>query len=238
MTDMRCAIMQPTYLPWAGYFNLISQVDFFVFLDDVQFEKQSWQSRNRILLNETYHFLSVPVRHVSLTQKIGEVECEDKHKWREKHVRMLKYTYAKHAFHDEMYEATFDLIQDRSITRLADLNIQLIKRFSHLLGLKALFVLSSTLPIEGKRSNRLFHICQELGCDEYVSPVGSADYLQKDGVFDQSSPVRLTFQNYQLSPYAQKGASEFVSHLSVVDVLANLGWDQAREYVMTGKVSF
>ena len=59
---MRCAIMQPTYLPWAGYFNLISQVDRFVFLDDVQFEKQSWQTRNRILLQGEECLISVPVR--------------------------------------------------------------------------------------------------------------------------------------------------------------------------------
>ncbi|MED4585432.1 WbqC family protein [Brevibacillus choshinensis] len=230
--------MQPTYLPWAGYFNLISQVDFFVFLDDVQFEKQSWQSRNRILLNETYHFISVPVKHLSLTQKIREVECEDKHNWREKHVRLLKYTYTKHAFQNEMCEAVFDLIQDKKITLLADLNIRLIKRLSHHLGLETPFFLSSELLIEGNRSSRLLNICKKLGCDEYVSPVGSAEYLQDDGVFDQSSPVRLSFQNYKPSAYAQKGASEFVSHLSIVDVLANLGWEQARQYVMTGRVSF
>ncbi len=235
MTFMRCAIMQPTYLPWAGYFNLISQVDVFVFLDDVQFVKRSWQSRNRILMNGNPYFITVPVNHVSRSQKICEVECNYHQNWREKHIRTVEQTYAKHAYKEEMYQATFDLIGNTAITRLADLNIRLIKRWSHHLGLKTPFLLSSDLQAEGKRSSRLFHICQKIGCTEYVSPIGAAAYLQEDQVFAESSPVRLSFQTYQPSAYQQKGAVQFVSHLSLVDVLANLGWEQTREYVLTGR---
>ena len=58
---MKISIMQPTYLPWSGYFSMIKNADIFVFLDDVQFDKRSWQQRNRILLNKKETFLTVPV---------------------------------------------------------------------------------------------------------------------------------------------------------------------------------
>ena len=69
---MRCVIMQPTYMPWAGYLHLIDQADVFVFLDDVQFEKQSWQNRNRVLVRGAPHWLTVPVlrQHLSVQPSV------------------------------------------------------------------------------------------------------------------------------------------------------------------------
>lgn len=59
---MKCGIMQPTYLPWSGYFNLISSVDIFVFLDDIQFNRRSWQTCNRVLLRGEEYMLSVSTK--------------------------------------------------------------------------------------------------------------------------------------------------------------------------------
>ena len=81
-----CSIMQPTYLPWAGYFNLISSSDFFVFLDDVQFSKQSWQNRNRILIGDKMHWLTVPVLRENLKDKIYKIKIDDTRNWRKKHI--------------------------------------------------------------------------------------------------------------------------------------------------------
>jgi hypothetical protein len=86
---MICAIMQPTYLPWAGYFNLISQSDVFVFLDDAQFQKNSWHNRNRILVNHLPHWITLPVRHAALCQTIRQTELDDSKNWRRKHIKLL-----------------------------------------------------------------------------------------------------------------------------------------------------
>jgi len=86
------------------------------------------------------------------------------------------------------------------------------------------------LVLGGKRSDHLLQLCRCLSCNEYLSPVGSADYLAEDGVFEQSE-VHLTFQKFSPIPYPQKGVAEFYSHLSIVDVVANLGWTGAAEYV-------
>ena len=122
---MKCAIMQPTYLPWAGYFNLISQVDTFVFLDDAQFQKNSWHNRNRILLNHSSHWITVPVRRVALNQKIHETKI-DSSAWRTKHQRLLQQTYAKHPFIDDILEIC-EALGKAKIDNLAILNISLIQ---------------------------------------------------------------------------------------------------------------
>ena len=74
--------MQPTYLPWAGYFNLIAQVDVFVFLDDAQFQKNSWHNRNRILLNHGTHWITVPVNRKALSQTINKSSVDEKQNWK------------------------------------------------------------------------------------------------------------------------------------------------------------
>src|SRR5471030_1504156 len=119
---MRCVIMQPTFFPWAGYFNLASLADVFVFLDDVQLEKQSWQTRNRILLQGKPVWISVPVLHRSAHQSIGETEVCDHYKWRGKLLRQLAQGYAKHVHCDHALQVTGMLPQIAS-TSLADINI-------------------------------------------------------------------------------------------------------------------
>ena len=227
---MRCVIMQPTYLPWAGCFNLMAMADFFVFLDDVQFEKQSWQNRNRILLNGQPHWLTVPVKRNHLSDKIKDIIVDDQHNWRNKHLELLRHTYARHPYASEMLEHVSHSLKC-STSQLSNLNTSFIRSTAKLLNLNPNFVYSSELDIHGARSERLLKICNHLGCNRYLSPRGSADYLAEDAVFDNSN-VELEFQNFDPQPYYQRGEPSFVSHLSIVDVLANLGKTLTREYVI------
>lgn len=227
-------IMQPTYLPWAGYFNLISHADVFIFLDDVQYEKSSWQNRNRVLLNGKAQWITAFTLKESLSQLICQTKTDDKHNWRNKNYKLLVSAYEKHPYGKNMLEVV-DVILDKSVNYLAELNIRLIMRFCEKLGMRTTFYKSSELKITGQRSDKLLRICQHFGCDEYLSPVGSAAYLKEDGVFDVA-PVKLSFQEYTPGFYAQKGTAEFISHLSIVDIVANLGWEQAFEYVRYGNM--
>jgi len=226
---MRGAIMQPTFFPWAGYFNLISRTDAFVFLDDVQLEKQSWQTRNRILLNGEPSWISAPVMHQNLQQKICEVEVSEKTPWRTKLLRTLTQGYARHPYRDEMLEVAKALEELRT-PLLADLNIGLIMIICEKLGIAGNFSRSGDMGISGERSERLIGICEQLKCDEYLSPAGSRDYLAEDR-FVERTAVRLMFQDYTPEPYPQPKTTGFVSHLSILDVAASLGWERAAEYV-------
>lgn len=231
---MKCVIMQPTYLPWAGYFNLIAQADIFVFLDDVQYEQRSWQSRNRILLEGQPRWITVPVRCLTQSQIIQTIQVDDEQKWRHKHFQLLKQAYAKHPYLKEVLDS-IQAISDYSISYLADFNIKMICKFSENLGLSPKFERASNLQLGGKRSEHLFKICEYLGCDEYLSPIGSLQYLAEDGVFENTA-INLEFQHYLPTAYPQLKSTTFISHLSIIDVVANLGWQQASNYVLNGRI--
>src|SRR6266446_2292201 len=90
------AIMQPTYLPWLGFFDLIRCVDLFVFYDDVQFQKQTWQQRNRIRNQDGELMLSVSVlKAKEFEHKINEIKIDNSQKILSKHLSSIRYAYCK-----------------------------------------------------------------------------------------------------------------------------------------------
>ncbi len=230
---MKCAIMQPTYLPWSGYFNLIQSVDKFVFLDDVQFEKQSWQSRNRLVQNGQEIWLSIPIKKHALSSKINQISVNQQQNWQQKHLKSLRQAYAKSPYIDEVL-STLEPILFAPKEALMDYTIPMIKAFSSKLGLDVEWCYSSEISTQGNRSKKLLEICQFLDCNQYLSPVGSKAYIEADGVFAQSN-ITVMYQCFQPVTYSQVKTSEFVSHLSIVDVIANIGFDQTRHYIKSVK---
>lgn len=227
---MRCAIMQPTFLPWSGYFRLLGQVDQFVFLDDVQLARQSWQTRNRILINQRVHWIVARIRHDGIDQTIVDTELDDGIPWRKKLGRKVRQAYARHPFASDL-AGVIMLLEGGLQTRLGDLNIALINYCAAKLGIATTRYRSCALELTAsQRTERLMEITRRLGCDTYVSPTGSADYLEADG-FAKRCEVKLEFAGYEPPPYAQRGMTNFVSHLSIVDVVANMGWSGAAQYI-------
>jgi len=221
--------MQPAYLPWAGYFNLIAAVDVFVFFDDVQYIKREWINRNRILLDGAAHWLSVPVQGGPRDMLIADARTDESQPWRRRHLQSLLSVYGRHLAGPVMIDIVEQALGQPDTT-LAGINIGLVQAFAERLGLRTRFVRASTLACDGKRSTRLMNVCRALDCDRYLSPAGAADYLAEDGVF-AGSPVALEFQQCEVASYPQRGATEFVSHLSIVDVVANLGFEEALRYI-------
>lgn len=224
---MKCAIMQPTYLPWAGYFSLLSTVDTFVFLDDVQFSKGSWQQRNRILLNGKEHYLTVPIlKKGKSTQLISEVKIDHSKPWKRKHLQTLKQAYIKYPFAEEIIPLLKEWI-DSENKFLVDLNIKIIKVISEKLDLHPTFVKSSDIAVSGKRSEYLINICQQLRADTYISPPGSKQYIDEEDLFAKSD-INIEYFSYSPQPYLQVKNSNFISHLSIVDMIANIGFEETK----------
>jgi len=217
---MIAAIMQPTYLPWSGYFDLIDQSDVFIFLDTVQFEKQSWQQRNRIKTPSGPLLLTVPCVQ-SLPQRIVEVRIEPKSNWRRKHWLSISANYSQAPYwHDlrEPLEAIFSADWDC----LVDLNIGLITLLTTRLGIEATFLRTSELLVPKRtRSESLVEICAQLGVDAYLSPRGAFAYLQSDRPFADRG-IRLGFQRYDPPIYPQR-FGDFIPYLSVLDLMLNVG---------------
>jgi hypothetical protein len=226
----KCAIMQPTFLPWAGYFNLISKVDSFIFLTDADYQKSSWHNRNRILVNGSEAWITCPIQRRRLGSPIYSIELQEVITgWREKLVRKIRQAYAKSPFKNNL-DLIIPVLLDPEIIFLSDLNISLIKTLCAEMQLSSEFYDSMDFPSDLGRSARLEFMAKKVGASEYVSPVGARDYLMEDGVFDDS-PICLSFQQYIPEPYDQPSQETFVSHLSIVDVICNVGLINAKDYV-------
>jgi hypothetical protein len=219
---MKIAISQPAYLPWCGFFDLIDQVDQFVFLDDAQFVKQSWHHRNRIKGTGALQWLTVPVAyHGKLGQAISEVVIRDP-QFAEKHTRSVEVNYGRSDYFEVYFPRFKAILQKyRSGGRLLDLNLDLIEWLVRELMIATPSVRSSSLAAEGKRSSRLVSICKLLGATEYLSP-RSADYLRNDLPLFQEAGVAVRFQNYTHPSYEQR-FPPFLAQASVLDLLFNEG---------------
>lgn len=228
---MRVAIMQPTYLPWLGYFNLMAQADRFVFLDDVQFSRQSWQQRNRIIEGDALVWLSVPVQTGGRAgQEIRDVVIAETSPWRRKHLGRIAAAHARAPFGGEVSALVSDVL-NRTECSLCALNISLIRAIAGYLGLDTPCVMASDLGVAGGRSERLLAMCRHLGGTRYLSPAGARDYLDADDVFaNEGFPV--SFQTFRPRPYrfaAPLLAGEFPS---ILDALAWIGPDATKALIM------
>ena len=103
--SIKCAIMQPHFFPWSGYFNLISNVDKFVFLDDAQYSKSSWQSRNKILINNECKWITAHTKKSSTKDtKILDKKIENKNNWKKKLIKSIEQNYSKHPYFENLME--------------------------------------------------------------------------------------------------------------------------------------
>lgn len=217
-------ISQPAYLPWVGYFRVMKEADIYVFLDDVQFERRSWQCRNRIKSPKKWIWLTVPTYHKGRCL-IKDVEIDNTKPWRRKHWMALKTCYGKAPYFDA-YSTFFESVYKRSWTRLASLNIHIIKYLASQLGLTPVFLRSSKLGVEGKRTELLLKICKLLKGDRYVSSIGAKEYMEQDGaeeLFGREG-IKVEFLGYNHPPYPQQ-FGDFLPYLSFVDCLFNCGPD-------------
>ncbi len=220
---MKTAISQPTYLPWLGYFDLIDQVDRFVLLDSVQFEKQSWQQRNRIKTPAGLQWLTLPVMFRGrLGQQILGVEIRDPEFVR-KHLRAVELNYRRAPFFEMYFPKLSQILQSCSSSALlVDLNIGIIRWLCSVLGIRTQILRSSQLNEKGRRSQLLVNICQALSADLYLSPLGSSTYLLDDLSLFCHAGINVAFQHYEHPQYRQL-FPPFLSHASLLDLIFNEG---------------
>lgn len=225
-------ISQPTYLPWAGYFRIMKEADVYVFLDNVQFEQRSWQSRNRIKSVEKFVWLSIPTHH-ECQSRIDDVEIDNSKAWTRQHLSAIKTSYGKAPFFKD-YFSFFKSIYELKWTQLTLLNIFLIKYFAAQLGLSPVFVRASKLALEGKRTKLLLDICKMFGADRYVSSIGAKEYMEADGAKQIFEKEGIKVELLEVNPFTYPQLfGEFIPELSVIDLLLNCGADSPK--ILFGK---
>lgn len=211
------AAHQPQYLPWLGFFDKVAQADVFVLLDNVQFKKNEWQNRNRIKGASGPQWITVPVRR-RFPQTIAEVEVRDTEPWRRKHLRALDSNYRRAAHFEEVMAPIAEVLEQRQ-TRLAPLNIELIRRLMRQLGIETRIVLGSAVEAREDPTLRLIDLCLQMGADTYLSGAGG-DYLDQSAF--AAAGISLRFQAYRHPTYPQL-YGDFEPYMSVVDLLMNCG---------------
>ncbi|MEW6181576.1 MAG: WbqC family protein [Bacillota bacterium] len=230
MAPHRVVITQPTYLPWLGYFNQMACADTFIFLDSVQFEKSSWQQRNRLKGPNGDFWLTVPVLTKGRSrQLIKDVEITDE-RWTMKHFKTMKYLYAKAPFFRDVIDLFADIYQKRW-EKLIDLNLAIIFMLAAKLGLSPRFHLSSELGGKGKKVDLLIQLCEKVGATHYMSGQAAKAYIDQDNRFGNHG-ITLEYHDFPHPRYPQLHGP-FVSHLSMVDAVMNVGWARTRELIDT-----
>jgi hypothetical protein len=216
-------ISQPTFLPWIGYFRIMKEADIFVFLDSVQFERQSWQCRNRVKTANGWMWLTVPISHESNFLPIKDVEIDNSSPWTRKHWNSIKTYYGK-AEYFGIYSHFFETLYKKHWTFLSELNIYIIKYLANQLGLSSTLVRSSELDVSGKRSDLVLNICKLLSADRYVSSIGAMDYMRADNAAQlfKTANIKVEFLDYASPVYPQL-FGDFQPKLSFIDCLFNCG---------------
>ena len=224
--------MQPTFLPWLGYFALIAQARDFVFLDDVQFSKQSWQSRNQVSGPNGPILLTVPVARKPSFPRLCDALVAGG-ALADTLIPRIRGALGT-APHWPLVEALLIPALARAEQGLAALNIGLIRDIADILGLYPRFHRASDLNLPPcDKAARLLAFCDRLeAVRTYLSPVGSLDYLAQGHPFTEQG-TRLRFQNFTPLPYPQRW-QPFRSHMSVIDALAWIGPEQTRKLILAG----
>ncbi len=226
----RVVISQPTYLPWLGYFELIRRADIFIVLDNVQFSRRSWQCRNRLKGPDGEPFwLTVPVSHGHRDTELREIRISPNDDWAGSHLRSIHAALGRASYFHALI-GPVDTLLRRPPARLVDLNVAGIAVLAGLLGLSTPLVFASELGVSGRRSELLLRLCQRVGADVYYSAHGASDYLEEDKHMFQDAGIQVEYQTWEHPVYPQRGGG-FISHLSALDAVANVGPETARSFL-------
>jgi hypothetical protein len=222
------AIVQSSYIPWKGYFDLIASVDEFILFDDMQFTRRDWRNRNKIKTPRGAQWLTIPVSvRGKFFQKICETEVSDAG-WAEVHWRTLTHYYSR-APHFRAYRDVFEeLYAGPQATRLSQVNHAFLSAICHLLEIPARLTWSMDYRVCEGRTERLIELCRQAGASRYVSGPRAKDYM--DESLFASAGIDLRYVDYDDYPEYHQLYPPFDHHVTILDLIFNTGRD-ARRYM-------
>lgn len=215
---MKIGIMQPYFLPYIGYFQLINYVDVFVVYDSIEFSKKGWINRNRILKNGTDDYITLPLKKGSDYLNINERELSDAFaNERTKMIRRISELYRKAPEFSNVFPL-FNEILSFEKSNLFEFVYHSLQKITDFLGMQEKLVISSEVKANHdlKSPDRIYDLCKELKADTYVNPIGGLEmYNQAEFA---AEGLQLQFLKPKLVEYRQFN-HDFVSGLSILDVL-------------------
>lgn len=222
---IRCAVSQPAFLPWIGWFDIFNQADRMILLDTVQFEKQSWQQRNRIRTGSGLLTVTVPVVTKGRSkQRILDVELASSN-FARKLLSTLQMNYSRAPYFRETYGELESILPGLVATgRLSVLNVGLIEWLARRFGITTRTVRASECSVTGTRGDYVAQLCTAVGADEYLSTAGAATYLREDLQSFESRGICVQIHTYEHPEYPQLHRP-FIPYASALDLVMMLGPD-------------
>lgn len=224
-------IHQPEHLPWLGFFAKMARADCLVSLDCVPYRRRYFQNRNRVLGSDgSPVWLTVPVHAENHFQlPIAEVRIVEEDRWRRKYARTLEHRYGGDAPGGLCDDVARTVAGARGL--LSDLNHELISILRDALGIRTPIVRATALGGTGRRSELLAELTRRVGGSVYLSGPSGREYLDPRP-FERLG-IEIWFHDYDHPVYPQAGSSDFVSHLSALDLIVNCG-AEAQAILMSG----
>lgn len=216
------AIIQSSYIPWRGYFDIVDQSESFILLDDVQYTKRDWRSRNKIPTPKGDKWLTVPV-HVKgkYHQKICEVEISND-KWPQSHWGVIENVYRKAPFFAANKEFVRDLYLTATQKRLSEVNYHFLSRLCECLNINTPIKWSMDYGVEEEdATERLALLCAAEAATVYLSGPAAKSYLDAGSFTRRDMTVR--FMDYGPILHYPQLQEEFSPYVSILDMLFNCG---------------
>ncbi len=221
------SIHQPCYFPWLGLLSKIAGSDTLIILNDVQLSDSAFQHRNQFLTKEgKIKYLTIPfVKHNYLHLPFKEVKIADP-AWGTTHRDFLVNNYKKHPFFDEIYPAIDPLFSMESMY-LIDIVLRSMEISLHLCGIQTKLMMQDQLPVhpDARKSELVVQLLKAAQATTYLSGTGAKSY-QDDADFE-SEGITLNYARFKHPAYPQKNSVNFISGLSCLDLLFNVGVEKA-----------
>ncbi len=224
---MKCAVIQPSYIPWRGYFHQIQKADVFVFYDDVQYDKHGWRNRNRVKTANGSTWLTIPVvskGNVVNKTRIADIEIAWDTHWNVKHWATIKQSYGK-APHFARYGELLERFLNSHPNRLSEFTIELTISLARELGIAAEFRRSSELALDGERMDRLMALLTAVGATHYISGPSARAYMDEARL--NSAGIELEYMVYDYPEYEQLHPP-YDPQVSILDLLFMKGPEAPR----------
>ena len=216
----KVAVLQSNYIPWKGYFDIIHDVDEFIFYDDLQYTKNDWRNRNKIIVQGKTFWLTIPVG-MNEHRQILDVTMHDK-SWQRKHWLTLQMAYRHSPFFKKYEEFFFHVYMEKEWDYLYELNRYLIEHISRdFLGIGTHFSDSRDFPTHGAKHEKLLSLVQAAGADVYVSGPAAKDYIVAEDY--EREKIAIVWKDYAGYPEYPQMSERFTHNVSILDLLFHTG---------------
>lgn len=226
---MRVAILQPSFFPWRGYFDIIASVDMFIFLDNVQYTRSDWRNRNLIKTKLGTRWLTVPVQRTWPRLPICETLIDYTSPFYIGHIQQFREAYRHAPYLDCAIDLMGEAYRNKYAT-ISELAIATTELTCRLLNISTPRLKASGLGPPGTKTDGLLAILKRVGASTYLSGPSADSYLDK-ATF-ASHNIILEYKTYEYRPYPQLWG-DFEGQVSILDLVANTGLE-SREHIMSG----